>query len=223
MKRPKRIDKVPIAGPLAPMEWFDQDSIVRAINDLNEWTCRVYAGALVDHRSLVAGEGIAAVQLAPGCPLTITDQGIAFNYGDAQLNHYIASVAGSSTGSGIAFGKPTSAYSGGATITLAPCTADGSSTGGDNITVTAGWPMPDGCTIATSQIIPLAAVGTGYAVIGNYRERVGSIRLYDNTGSNQIVLQYKKVIDWGTFFSTEATDWTDAGSALTTGPFECPP
>jgi len=101
MKRPKRIDKVPIAGPLAPMEWFDQDSIVRAINDLNEWTCRVYAGALVDHRSLVAGEGIAAVQLAPGCPLTITDQGIAFNYGDAQLNHYIASVAGSSSSSGI--------------------------------------------------------------------------------------------------------------------------
>ena len=102
----------------------------------------------------------------------------------------------------IRLGKPTGAYTSGATITLQPCDSAGENTVETAVLVQAGWTLPSGAEIGTDQIIPFqmaATDGLNYA-IGNPRLVVCDMEI--DGGSKQLAI--KKLLDFGAFASTES-------------------
>ena len=67
--RPQRNPLVPLVNPSA-----------KTPEELAESLRRIYAGALADHRSIEAGEGVYAVRVL--APLEVTDEGVGFNWHD---------------------------------------------------------------------------------------------------------------------------------------------
>jgi hypothetical protein len=116
---------------------------------------------------------------------------------------------GSAPGS-IPLGKPTAAWTTGATITLTPCDAAGVANGLANVTVQAGWTLPANTNIPTTAIIPyqMAADGKFY-VLGQPRVVMTSFQ-YD-TGTH--TLQQKVRFDFGAFSTTESSAWVDITTA----------
>ena len=112
---------------------------------------------------------------------------------------------------GIMFGKPTSAYTNGSTITLDPCDAGGADNGQANVTVQAGWTLPANTNIPTTAIIPFMRAASGsYYAIGQMREVVTNIQ-YDTTAHK---LQKKVRADFGTFSTTESSAWVDITTSV---------
>jgi len=111
----------------------------------------------------------------------------------------------------IRLGKPTEAYSSGATITLDPCDSAGDDNGEDNVTVQAGWTLPDNTNIPTSAIIPFQQAADGkWYVIGQPKEVATNFN-YDTTTHK---LQKKVRYDWGAFCTTESSEWVDITTAV---------
>ena len=108
----------------------------------------------------------------------------------------------------ILYGKPTGAFSSGATVTLAPCDINGTSTGEDNVTVylqasQASYTMTNSTTIPTTEIIPCVAAGDyDLYVLGRPKLVITNFQV-DTTNH---LLQMKTRDDWGTFCGTES-DW----------------
>ena len=67
--RPERKPLLPLVNPSA-----------KTPEELAENLRRIYAGALADHRSIEAGEGVYAVRVL--APLEVTDEGVGFNWHD---------------------------------------------------------------------------------------------------------------------------------------------
>lgn len=112
----------------------------------------------------------------------------------------------------IRFGKPTGAYTSGATITLDPCDIAGVDNGLANVTVQAGWTLPTNTNIPTTAIIPFtrAATATTWHVIGDPREVVTNLNY--NTTTHK--LQKKVRYDFGIFATTESSAWVDITTAV---------
>jgi hypothetical protein len=111
----------------------------------------------------------------------------------------------------ITFGKPTAAYTSGATLTLDPCDIAGTDNGCSNITLQAGWTLPDNTNISTSAIIPFArAANNNYYTVGQLREIITNVQ-YD-TSSHK--LQKKVRGDFGAFSTTESSSWVDVTTAV---------
>ena len=111
----------------------------------------------------------------------------------------------------IRYGKPTEAYTSGATITLDPCDIAGTDNGLANETVQAGWTLPANTNIPTTAIVPfIRATATTQHVIGVPREVVTN--LYYNTTTHK--LQKKVRYDFGVFSTTESSSWVDITTAV---------
>ena len=120
----------------------------------------------------------------------------------------------------ILLGKPTEAYSSGATMTLDPCDSAGTDNGDANVVVQAGWTMPPVApdtptTIPVTAIVPYQqAADELFYVIGAPREVITNMQ-YDTTSHK---LQKKIRYDFGIFTGTES-GWVDVTTSVdcTTG------
>ena len=111
----------------------------------------------------------------------------------------------------VRLGKPTSAYTSGATITLDPCDPAGTDNGEANVTVQAGWTLPANTNIPTTAIIPFALAANGnWYVLGDPKEVITNIQ-YDTSTHK---LQKKVRYDFGWFCTTESSSWVDITTAV---------
>jgi len=117
-------------------------------------------------------------------------------------------------GDQILFGKPTTAYTSGATITLDPCDVHGTDSGEANVTAQAGWTLPTvtgtALTIPVTAIIPymLAADGLYYA-IGQPFQDYGAVTYSTSTHKLYQTTWY----EWG-WFRTTISDPQDITTAV---------
>ena len=119
----------------------------------------------------------------------------------------------------VRFGKPTEAYTTGATFILAPCDSAGTGTGEANVTVQAGWTLPTvtgtALTIPTTAIIPFVQAANGnYYVLGQPVQAWGPVTY--NSGTKK--LQQTTWYEFGLFRSTIS----DAQDITTATAFVCP-
>jgi len=116
---------------------------------------------------------------------------------------------------GILLGKPASPYKTGATISLTPCDASGTTTGAANMTVQAGWTLPTGLTgteleIPTSAIIPFQQSADGkYYVLGQPVQAWGQVTYSTTTHK----LYQRTWFDWG-WFRTTISDLQEITTAV---------
>jgi len=116
----------------------------------------------------------------------------------------------------IRFGKPTSAYSSGSTMTLDHCDVSGTDLSGrDNVTVyvqasQASYSMTNSTTVSTSTIVPYVRGTDGsWYVLGSPHVVITAFR-YDTSTHK---LQYKMRHIWGSWQGSES-DWQDAETAV---------
>ena len=111
-------------------------------------------------------------------------------------------------GAAIRFGKPTGAFSSGATLTLDPCDVAGADSGEANETVyvqssKASYSMHNSTTLATGTVVPFAQAADGYWYVVGMPKVV--LTAFQVVTASQL-LQMKTRDDWGTFCGTES-DW----------------
>ena len=114
----------------------------------------------------------------------------------------------------IRFGKPVSAFSSGATLTLDPCDAHGTDTGEENVTVyvqadRSSYAMHNSTTIPTSEIVSFVLAGDGYCYVLGRPVLVMTDFRYDTSTH---YLQKKTRDSWGPFAGTES-DWVNVGDS----------
>ena len=112
----------------------------------------------------------------------------------------------------IRFGKPTGAFSTGATMTFDPCDAHGTDTGEDNVTVyvqadQSSYTMSNSTTVPTTEIVPFVQDAAGDLYVLGRPKLVMTDWQYD-TSTNYY--QKKTRDDWGTFCGTESA-WVNVG------------
>jgi hypothetical protein len=106
----------------------------------------------------------------------------------------------------VGYGKPSSAFSSGSTVTLVPCDADGTTiTGASNVTAyvqpsKASYTMPNSTTIPTSEIVHYTVTPAGTFVVGRPQEVVVAV----NWSTSADELQYKMAVTWGAFRGTDS-------------------
>jgi hypothetical protein len=128
-----------------------------------------------------------------------------------QIDNLQVRAPGMTAGMAMRFGKPSSAYSSGATMTLDPCDAGGADNGLENVTVQAGFTLPAGTEISTSTVVPFCQAADGkFYVVGTMREVMTAFQ-YDTTSHK---LQKKVRGDFGLFATTESSAWIDITTAV---------
>jgi len=108
---------------------------------------------------------------------------------------------------GVFFGKPTEAYTSGATITLDPCDSAGVDNGAPNVTVQAGWTLPTvtgtALSIPVTAIVPFTQAADGnWYVLGQPKKIVTDTGYNTTTHYSLQKIRY----DFGLFCTTES-DW----------------
>jgi hypothetical protein len=109
------------------------------------------------------------------------------------------------------YGKPSSAFSSGTTITLVPCSIEGTATGESNVDVyvqkdKSSYSMTNSTTVATTTVVHYTVGADGaYYVLGMPVEVMTNFDI--NTGGN---LKYRKKTrnTWGAW-GGEESDWVD--------------
>lgn len=124
----------------------------------------------------------------------------------------------SRTSAFIRFGKPTGAYSSGATMTLDPCDIAGVDNGLANVTVQAGYTMPYSTTIPTTAIVPFMQAADGLWYVVGVPKTVMTAIEYTGASEPANTLHVKYKYDFGLFTGTES-DWQ---TVFTATAFACP-
>lgn len=191
-------------------------------NDPNMLAMLIW-GALLGQRSAVGEQPFSILPAATsgGVPAAAPTPSATWTRLDNknQLPRGAIPPAGDEDGDGggeaqVRFGRPTEAFSSGATMTLDPCNAYGQDTGEDNIVAYVqanqlSYTMHNSTTIPTTEVVPFLAVDdldvppgdTLFCVLG--RPKVVITGLIGNVGGYKLGTLRD---DWGTFCGTES-DW----------------
>jgi hypothetical protein len=125
-------------------------------------------------------------------------------------------ASGAGGGSAIILGHPTADYTTGATFYIDPCDSAGTDLPTmDNLTVQAGFTLPEGSNIPMSAIVPVQlALNGNYYVLGQPTNVLVDVTVVDASRK----FQKKLVADFGLFKSTPSNwiDWYTNGQGCET-------
>jgi hypothetical protein len=154
----------------------------------------------------------AAAEIADGdtASLTASDDGsatILWRAGGTGVQWAVVRLGGGRSEQ-VMFGKPTSEWTGGSTITLDPCDVAGTDNGRENVTVhvlPGGYSMTNGTSLGTDQVVPYVRGDAGeYYMLGRPIEVVTTYRI---DGAN-LKFQKKTRNVWVLVTGSEC-DWVD--------------